>query len=792
MVFDKKSWEFDDVVTEDDANRWEDGIDEAHKTIGEHAGNKENPHGVTKNHVGLGDVDNIKQASKVEFDSHKDDKNNPHSVTKEQVGLSNVDNVKQVKKSGDTMDGDLGVDGNVRTKELVINHPNNEDDPRFKFIYNTNGDLEIWANADGTWEQRAVLGHRYNNGVFTIGGKDVETTEGSLDKANNVMDWIKDYGIGSNARSANFDTVNKTGLYGFTDGKKPFSTDMAFYGFHLERTSEYASQFAITSDGYRAFYRGKTTSGWREWKEIVTKEQLEIIANNLNSHIGSKNNPHNVTKSQIGLENVDNYGTSTQSQAETGSHNHSFMTPLRTKQAIDKLAIEWVESFGIKDGDGLYVSDLNSIDKSGFYTADENTANVPANTFTQVFSSMRNNSAGSQLAICRFSGAESRIFFRSQWSGTWTDWLRITSINDLNSEIKDVNNKIENINNQNLTIVKNKHGGSVPSSFPSGVTISKIDSTDVGYPDKGTLTTYKISQNSAFQIFSTIANFVDISKIYIRASNDENKWGDWLELINYDDLNSRFEGKFEEDFVNIGRSSSAGTDGNIAIGAFAEASFGSSNMAIGYNSEIGRDCSSSIAIGEAASIDDNKDKSIAIGHFATVLNSGEGKLGDTRGTDRWIVGGDFTVEGTKNFEMPHPHPDKKDTHRLRHSAVEAPTAGDNLYRYTVEAKYDGETVELELPDYFQYLNKNVDVWVNGYRHFGRAFGEVEGNILKVTCEKAGKYKCLVIGTRNDDHPSIQTWGIRGVEREIGESWAGETYAFEINEILEIDEMKEEV
>ncbi|WP_399457239.1 pyocin knob domain-containing protein [Virgibacillus dokdonensis] len=231
----------------------------------------------SKADIGLGDVDNIKQASKVEFDSHVNNTSNPHNVTKEQVGLSNVDNVKQVKKSGDTMDGDLGVDGNVRTKELVINHPNNEDDPRFKFVYNTNGDLEIWANADGTWEQRAVLGHRYNNGVFTIGGKDVETTEGSLDKVNNVMDWIKDYGIGANALSANFDTVNKTGFYGFTGGTKPFSTGMAFYGYHLQRSSDYASQFAITSDGYRAFYRGKTTSGWNKWHEMVTKEGLQEI-----------------------------------------------------------------------------------------------------------------------------------------------------------------------------------------------------------------------------------------------------------------------------------------------------------------------------------------------------------------------------------------------------------------------------------------------------------------------------------------------------------------------------------
>lgn len=37
-----------------------------------------------------------------------------------------------------------------------------------------------------------------------------------------------------------------------------------------------------------------------------------------------------------------------------------------------------------------------------------------------------------------------------------------------------------------------------------------------------------------------------------------------------------------------------------------------------------------------------------------------------------------------NLFVIHPYPDEK-THRLRYSAVEIPTAGDNLYRFEVEA-----------------------------------------------------------------------------------------------------------
>ena len=92
-----------------------------------HKGDKSNPHGVTKEQVGLGNVSNVPQASKAEFDSHVSNsgihvttsdkafwnskangadltghttnKNNPHEVTKAQVGLSNVDNVKQASKA---------------------------------------------------------------------------------------------------------------------------------------------------------------------------------------------------------------------------------------------------------------------------------------------------------------------------------------------------------------------------------------------------------------------------------------------------------------------------------------------------------------------------------------------------------------------------------------------------------------------------------------------------------------------------------------------------------------------
>ncbi|WP_291568525.1 BppU family phage baseplate upper protein [Clostridium sp. UBA2485] len=221
--------------------------------------------------------------------------------------------------------------------------------------------------------------------------------------------------------------------------------------------------------------------------------------------------------------------------------------------------------------------------------------------------------------------------------------------------------------------------------------------------------------------------------------------------------------------ISIGYRAKSTSAGAISIGMDANAG--------GINSiALGRDSSSSGLFG------------IAIGQATKSLNSYEGVLGVSG--NNWIVPGSFSVTGTKNFEIPHPNPNKKATHRIRHGAVESPTAGDTLYRYTIEATKDGQIVEMQLPDYFKYLNKDVDVWVNGYKHFGRGFGEVVGDLLKVTCEKEGLYKCLVIGTRNDDN--VQDWSIKGVERENGESWLGENYNFDIEEIIEIKEITEEI
>ncbi|MGO0713211.1 pyocin knob domain-containing protein [Bacillus subtilis] len=106
-----------------------------------HTQNTENPHQVTKDQVGLSNLVNEEQATKVAFDNHLDNKKNPHSVTKNQVGLSEVDNVQQAAKT-DFDAHDVDMDRHItkaersywnnsdeRSKSILAEHANDQANP---------------------------------------------------------------------------------------------------------------------------------------------------------------------------------------------------------------------------------------------------------------------------------------------------------------------------------------------------------------------------------------------------------------------------------------------------------------------------------------------------------------------------------------------------------------------------------------------------------------------------------------------------------------------------------------
>lgn len=92
MSYEKQTWnKYDDLKTEEEniengAVVTDNRMNHIEEGIYSHTIDISNPHKVTAAQVGLDKVDNVKQASKVEFDSHVNNKSNPHAVTASQVG----------------------------------------------------------------------------------------------------------------------------------------------------------------------------------------------------------------------------------------------------------------------------------------------------------------------------------------------------------------------------------------------------------------------------------------------------------------------------------------------------------------------------------------------------------------------------------------------------------------------------------------------------------------------------------------------------------------------------------
>ncbi len=72
------------------------------------------------------------------------------------------------------------------------------------------------------------------------------------------------------------------------------------------------------------------------YKRLINNDAL--IKSVQDVHIAASNNPHAVTKTQVGLENVQNYSVANQAEAEAGSLATRYMTPQRTSQAIAALS----------------------------------------------------------------------------------------------------------------------------------------------------------------------------------------------------------------------------------------------------------------------------------------------------------------------------------------------------------------------------------------------------------------------------------------------------------------------
>lgn len=75
---------------------------------------------------------------------------------------------------------------------------------------------------------------------------------------------------------------------------------------------------------------------YRELARTQYQAFLDLFGSQLSDHVADLDNPHQVTKTQVGLGLVEDYPFSTEAQARSGTQVESYLTPLSTAQAIDE------------------------------------------------------------------------------------------------------------------------------------------------------------------------------------------------------------------------------------------------------------------------------------------------------------------------------------------------------------------------------------------------------------------------------------------------------------------------
>lgn len=264
-----------------------------------HTSDKNNPHNVTKSQVGLDQVDNtsdndkpVSSATQAALNAkaddsvltaHKQDNNNPHAVSKNQVGLGNVDNtsdlnkpVSNTTKAALDLKADL-VGGKVPTSQLP-------DTVLGQMEY-----ISTWNASTNTPTIPAAnssnKGHYYK--VSVAGNMNID---GNIDW--NVGDWIVSNGTV-------WDKIDNTDKVSSVNGYSG--------AVNLTKSDLGLSNVDNTSDEDKPVSTAQQSA--LDAKSNITHNHdaaYEAKNANIQAHIIAQNNPHGVTKAQIGLSNVDN------------------------------------------------------------------------------------------------------------------------------------------------------------------------------------------------------------------------------------------------------------------------------------------------------------------------------------------------------------------------------------------------------------------------------------------------------------------------------------------------------
>lgn len=311
MAYEAKTeWLPDDPINEDDVNRWEKGIQDAHKDLAAHKNDMNNPHKVTKEQLGLGNVDNIQQATKKDFDQHNQDQQR-HITNEERAKWDGAQLSKITKDNGQVLinisqgyDFHSVVVGQKKTftfytSGAAINTPPQSTRGIYLYSSPTYGEAIALANDGGLWRKSLVGGTwsdwiKYETEEGSIkrlavhtDDKDIHVTKSDKDKWNGAQlsKITNDVGGVSFAVNEGEDMlqaiVNRGRSMGtfYANGKAVNSPSTASTRGFFQMTSQSTDGKGMYGWVYAMDYRNNVFTnywdgnnvGWQGWKKLETE-----------------------------------------------------------------------------------------------------------------------------------------------------------------------------------------------------------------------------------------------------------------------------------------------------------------------------------------------------------------------------------------------------------------------------------------------------------------------------------------------------------------------------------------
>ncbi|MGG1258084.1 pyocin knob domain-containing protein [Bacillus velezensis] len=312
MAYEEKTdWLPDDPINEDDVNRWEKGINDAHTDLAAHKNDMNNPHKTTKAQIGLGNVDNVQQAAKKDFDQHNQDLD--RHVTKAEKDTWNAGQLFKLTEDNGLAKYRSGADFNTVTDTglyymssvtTALNAPVNNNGYLFVHNYGTYAYQEYtsYSSSDSTSSgRRKFMRNKISGSDSWTSWREFESVEGSQSKVDAHANKTDIHVTKSDKDKWNNAQLNKISN---DDGQPLFNVTTDLHAellnypsltyFSYEKTAantppaggrgfwtcsvgkSYGHVLAMTNDN-RTFRKSLANNVWSDWVELDNTEAVQKL-----------------------------------------------------------------------------------------------------------------------------------------------------------------------------------------------------------------------------------------------------------------------------------------------------------------------------------------------------------------------------------------------------------------------------------------------------------------------------------------------------------------------------------